>query len=651
MKDTEVGGETEVVVVSGEEPAHVRVLKSLIESTSPGRVRKDADGNPIPVGQGMPDESMISWGTAQALEPPVDPTALLHLFNLSDTLRQCVDAMVTNIDGYGWMFEPVIDFDADDAEDQVATAMHAHRLAVATTNGVNPKDVKPPTREEVLSDLPALRSKAKREKALAEAFFKGCCYEMTFMQLRKRSRMEREIMGWAGWEVIRSGTHPIRLMHLPSKTLRVTTLERDPVAITTRVPTSAVTSMVVKVEKRFRRIVQVDDAGRTVWFKEYGDPRVMSSTTGKFYFAEQVGDVVLTPMESLIRYEGEGTKPATEVIWFSIFYPDTPYGMPRWHGQVPSVVGNRLTSEVNVEYLGDSAIPRALLLANGCRITDDSTTKLKTFFSANRGKAHNRLAIVEAAPAREMAVMEGGGTTKLELVPLRETQRDDATFQEYVEANSDKIGESFRLPPIIRGKSKDINKATSQVARELSDDQVFAPERDDFDGIINQTLVRDLGINFWRFKSRGSTKRDPEAMAKVGETLIKSHVITPAEFRPQAELILGVDLPASAGDWQRLPPSMIVSGFTPPAAKDGTYSQDAGAPGETPPVVTPTTTNPNPEVPVKPVETVEQMAKQLMVLRKTIAEAKARDAMATAMRLAEESESSPATAADDLPEP
>jgi PBSX family phage portal protein len=645
MQDLEVGGDTEVMVFGGEEPAHVRVLKSLIESTTPGeRVRKDADGNPIPAGLGMPDESMIPWGSAQALEPPIDPSALLHLFNLSDTLRQCVDAMVTNIDGYGWMFEPVIDFDADDAEDQVATAIHAHRLALALANGGSSNDVEAPTREEVLNVLPTYRARSKREKARAEAFFKGCCYEMTFMQLRKRSRMEREIVGWAGWEVIRNGTHPARLAHLPSKTLRVTTLERDPVTILTRVPTSAVTSMEVKVQKRFRRIVQVDDAGRTIWFKEYGDPRVMSSQTGRFYVEEQVGDVVLTPFESLARAEGADVRPATEVVWFAIFYPDTPYGMPRWHGQVPSVVGNRLTAEVNVEYLGDSAIPRAMLLANGCRITADSTTKLKAFFQANKGKAHNRLAIVEAAPARDMMAMEGGGTTKLELVPLRETQRDDATFQEYVEANSDKIGESFRLPPIIRGKSKDINKATSQVARELSDDQVFAPERDDFDGIINQTLMRDLGINFWRFKSRGSTKRDPEAMARVGETLIKSHVITPAEFRPQAELILGVDLPASAGDWQRLPPSMIVSGFTPPQAKDGTYSQDAGAPGEAPPVVTPTTTNPNPEVPARPaVESVEQMAKQLMVLRKTIAEAKARDAMATAMRLADETESSTAT--------
>ena len=47
--------------------------------------------------------------------PPYDPEAMCLLVEHSNSLRQNVDAYATNIDGFGFRFDPVIDFEAEDA--------------------------------------------------------------------------------------------------------------------------------------------------------------------------------------------------------------------------------------------------------------------------------------------------------------------------------------------------------------------------------------------------------------------------------------------------------------------------------------------------------------------------------------------------------
>jgi capsid portal protein len=63
-----------------------------------------------------------------AVAPPYDPETLCLLLENSNSLRQNIDAYVTNIDAFGHRFEPVIDLDADDADQRIANAMYIERL-------------------------------------------------------------------------------------------------------------------------------------------------------------------------------------------------------------------------------------------------------------------------------------------------------------------------------------------------------------------------------------------------------------------------------------------------------------------------------------------------------------------------------------------
>jgi capsid portal protein len=247
---------------------------------------------------------------------------------------------------------------------------------------------------------------------------------------------------------------------------------------------------------------------------------------------------------------------------------------------IPSIIGNRLVQDINVDFLDESAIPRGLLLVSDGRIGKSSHGKLKTFFEERKGKNHNRFAIIEAMTPRENAILEGSGRVQIQWVPLRDAQRDDHTFSKYADSNSDKIGETFRIPPLLRGKVKDFNRATALASLEYAEEQVFEPERDTFDALINRTLVADLGIRFWRMRSRGPRKHDPETQAKVAEVLLKSGVVVPQELRGMAEHALGVDLLDSAQPWMRYPMPMLLAGHVQPAAQDGVSEDHAATPAD-----------------------------------------------------------------------
>lgn len=74
------------------------------------------------------DDAQTVFASTGAVPPPYDPDTLCALLENSNSLRQNIDAYVTNIDAFGHRFEPVIDLDADDADQRIANAIYLERL-------------------------------------------------------------------------------------------------------------------------------------------------------------------------------------------------------------------------------------------------------------------------------------------------------------------------------------------------------------------------------------------------------------------------------------------------------------------------------------------------------------------------------------------
>jgi PBSX family phage portal protein len=523
-----------------------------------------------------------------ALEPPYNPEMLALLFEHSNALRQNVDAYATNIDGFGHRFEPVIDLDTDEARDRIRNAIMLDRFRARETEilGLAPgtveaylKEAQPltPSDAEVEQRIASVREAMLIEKFRLEAFYEGCSVESSFVSLRRRTRQDVEVTGNGYWEIIRNGAGQVcEFSYLPAYTMRLLPMPAS-VEVTTRVRVSELTIDTVKRPRRFRSFVQVVDQ-RAVFYKELGDPRVMSSRTGHFY----------KDLAALSRDE-KGVKPATEILHFRIPSPRTPYGVPRWIGNLLAVLGSRQAEEVNFLYFENKSIPPLAILVSGGRVTKSTIERVESYIEANiKGKGNfHKILFLEAESSSRGSDPLNAGKMRIELKPLTEALQKDALFGNYDEANREKIGQSFRLPRIIRGDVRDFNRATAEAALGFAESQVFQPEREEFDWTLDHRInLPELGIRFWGFQSNDPVTRNPIDTASMVKDLSAAGVLTVEEARAIAADIFNRDFAKIHAWWAKVPMPFATAGMTadataPAAPTAGASTGDPTAAGST----------------------------------------------------------------------
>ena len=203
------------------------------------------------------EPSSNTFTTTGALEPPYDPEALCLLMEHSNSLRQNVDAYATNIDGFGHRLEPAIDFDAEDADEQVGDCIYLERMAARDRGELGDDVVLDATPEEIAARRKDLRRLARIERARLDSFFEFCCFDHSFVDLRRRSRQDLEITGNAYWEVLRNAKGEVaRLVYVPSHTVRLMPLDAAPTEVEERVRVSPVSFEATTTRRRMRRAQQ-----------------------------------------------------------------------------------------------------------------------------------------------------------------------------------------------------------------------------------------------------------------------------------------------------------------------------------------------------------------------------------------------------------
>lgn len=144
---------------------------------------------------------------------------------------------------------------------------------------------------------------------------------------------------------------------------------------------------------------------------------------------------------------------------------------------------------------------------------------------------------------------------------MTDAQQQDALFQKYDERNIDKVGMAFRMPQLMRGDSREFNRSVADAQLRFAEDQVFQPERDEFDHLINRRLLADMGIRFWRFRSQTPVTRDPERMSVMIERLVRVGVLTPEEGRTLASDVFNHELRKIGDDWVKRPITLTLAGI------------------------------------------------------------------------------------------
>lgn len=522
---------------------------AIIKAHIVGRDRV-ADSNVL----GTDGEAGQLFAGAGVVPPPYEPETLAILYENSSSLRQNVDAYVTNIDAFGHRLEPVLDLDASDADQRIANAIYVERSRLREDpRHRDDADVKTlslvPTAEEVAAKRRDIADHMRLERFRLENFFEYCCTDTSFSTLRRRTRQDLEVMGNGYWEVLRNGAGEIvQFVYLPAFTVRLLPLDLDLVEVETRVKVSELAVDGIKVRRRFRRFIQIHD-NQSVWFKEFGDPRVLSRKTGRFFASLQE-----------LRANDAEDGPATELMHFKLHNPRSAYGTPRWIGNLLAVLGSRQAEEVNFLYFENKSVPPLALLVSGGRLSEASVPRIESFIENHiKGKRNfHKILILEAEPGKGSA--ENTGRIRIELRPLTSAQQQDALFMGYDQANQDKVGQSFRLPRLLRGDIRDFNRSTADAALMFAEMQVFQPEREEFDFIINRKFLAELGARFWRFRSNSPVTRDPATMAEIVRGLVNANILTPEEGRQLAGDVFNREFKRIEALWTKQPVSLTLAG-------------------------------------------------------------------------------------------
>lgn len=517
---------------------------------SAGTVKAHVFGGDVtPSNARRTDEDERVFGKYEALPPPFQPRILYKAFQESSHIRPNVDVYAANIEGYGYRLEPTIKIEPNkEPDDRTRAEVRRALLAEKIMSGDKTPTV---LAAEVDARLLTLREEIEIEEIRLRSVLDHCAADLSFVDLRQRTREDLETIGNAYWEVLRNGLgEPAQFVYLSSPSIRLLKSDDKPSEVEQTQRSSPLSLTTQTARRRFRRFVQVLLGQFVAYFKEYGDKRIYSSRTGRMYETE----------EALKRKE-PGVPAATEVVHFKIHAATSAYGIPRWVGAMLPVLGSRAVDEVNYAYFDNKGVPPLAILVSGGKLTEAAAKRIETYIRDKiKGRDNfHRILLVEAEGTQGAVGTLSGPSVRIELKPLREAQQDDALFLNYDDKNAGKVGAQFRLPKILRGDMADFNRATADAALSYAEEQVFTLERARFDHWFNRSVMGALGARFHEFRSLGRQEKDPSELVKNVVLCAEAGILTAAEARTLIADAFGVSLDVKDETWTREPIKLILA--------------------------------------------------------------------------------------------
>lgn len=408
--------------------------------------------------------------------PPYEPKDLLRIVEESSNLKQLIRAMATNIAKFGHGIKYKDDFDFDKEEDE---------------------DIK---------------KEANKEWDKLTRLYKYINPTESYKKVIEKMVIDRETIGWGTIEVMRDGKGEVsHIEHARAANIRIVELkgsENKPVEFKVLEKDDNGKFETQAYFKKFKKFVQIV-GGKKVYFKEFGDPRDLHYKTGEY-------------KESVPEEDR-----ATEIAFFPIYDSSTDYGIPRWTGPLVDIIGNRASEVLNFTYFESGTILPAAIIVDGGQLTEESIEAIRS--GKGIGNAY-KLLLLETAPFEDeefTSLDEKKNRVSTKIEKLADTMNKDGLFQDYQKNAKEKTRDTFRLPPIYTGQSSDYTRATAEVARQIAEEQVFEPEREDIASIFNTIINNELGIKYVEMYMKGPEFADIAEKSVALDPYIKAGAVTP----------------------------------------------------------------------------------------------------------------------------
>jgi len=413
------------------------------------------------------------------------------------------------------------------------------------------------------------------ELKMLKSFFDNAHPLYDFTVLRKRFRIDREKIGAGAFEIIRDprSRMPIQIEHVVAASLRMT-LRGD--AIRARMPLRINAIEIVETDRpmRFRRFAQFTSSGMTfIWFKEFGDPRILDSMTGKFVgeyrwnrqtdeYDRVFYDDEVRPTLSEERYLAQHPdfKEGNEILWDAMYSGNgATYPYPRWFGYRDGIQGMIAMETVNASLFDNNMVPPYFILVSGGKLGQQSKQMIENTLEKKRGREKFfGVIILEAENQARQRMFGATGTPTIDIKSMQADRQTDATHDKYDKSGQEKFRAIWRFAKAIMGQEPNLNRNTGAAAIILSEVFVFRPERDDFDKMVDKTLMPALRVNFWRFRTKTPAPPDNKEMAEILVNLAKVGLSPVGELQPEVEAILGRQLKKRSEDINTKPLPLVL---------------------------------------------------------------------------------------------
>jgi capsid portal protein len=235
-------------------------------------------------------------------------------------------------------------------------------------------------------------------------------------------------------------------------------------------------------------------------------------------------------------------------------------------GALLRVLGSREADETNYYHLKNKTMSGGILYVFGGRVPTGVKERLEARLvnELQGSKNTSRILVVEAMPVGS-SPNERTVLPQMQFQSLRDANTTDAMFSKYDAEAADAIGATFRQSPLLRGRTpSDLNRATAEAALHFTEQQVYQPEREAFDWMVNKFLMPEIGVRLLRFRSNSAPARSLSEVTDLLKVVAPAGLMVPEEMRTLIGDVLNTPLERIEDAWARWPMPMTLAGITAP---------------------------------------------------------------------------------------
>jgi PBSX family phage portal protein len=229
------------------------------------------------------------------------------------------------------------------------------------------------------------------------------------------------------------------------------------------------------------------------------------------------------------NFEAKNPNPMTadnrpnEIIHYKEYSPlNTYYGIPDIVAALPSLIGDQLASQYNIDYFENKAVPRYIVTLKGAKLSSDGEDKMFRFLQTGlKSQSHRTLYIPLPGDTDQNKV-------EFKMEPI-ENGIQDGSFKEYRKQNRDDIFIAHQMPISKIGGSEGAGVAAALSQDRTFKEQVCRPAQSHLAKVVNKIIKEKTDVIQLKFNE--FTLTDEIAQSQIIERYVKTQVMTPNEGR------------------------------------------------------------------------------------------------------------------------